>query len=69
MSKCEEDQMAATTVVVVNVDVDVVVIVDVAINVDKNPSIAAIVRLGSGSELNSNWLLNNRQRSENFSQS
>ena len=67
MSKCEEDQMATTTVVVVNIVVNVVV--DVAVNVDKNPSIAAIVRLGSGSELNSNWLLNNRQRSENFSQS
>ena len=63
MSKCEEDQMATTTVVVVVVDVVVNVVVD------KNPSIAAIVRLGSGSELNSNWLLNNRQRSENFSQS
>ena len=61
MSKCEEDQMVATTVVFVDVVVNVVV--------DKNPSIAAIVRLGSGSELNSNWLLNNRQRSENFSQS
>ena len=61
MSKCEEDQMATTTVVVVNIVVNVVV--------DKNPSIAAIVRLGSGSELNSNCLLNNRQRSENFSQS
>ena len=63
MSKCEEDQMAATTVVVVNI------VVNVVVNVDKNPSIAAIVRLGSGSELNSNCLLNNRQRSENFSQS